>query len=87
MKNTGTALITEYLGSGGLFNPEMMEHDKVRDMLIGLRDDMISLENHLHIATGALRRVMLHSSTSAPDVRNRDYCFQVSEEALKGIEG
>lgn len=29
--------ITEYLSSGGLFNPELMEHEKVRDLLIDLR--------------------------------------------------
>lgn len=26
--------ITNYLGNGGLFNPESMDHDKVRDLLI-----------------------------------------------------
>ncbi len=31
-------LITEYLCAGGLFNPEMMEHEKVRDLLINIRD-------------------------------------------------
>jgi hypothetical protein len=31
-------LITEYLTAGGLFNPEMMEHEKVRDLLIAIRD-------------------------------------------------
>jgi hypothetical protein len=29
--------ITAYLASGGLFNPEMMEHDKVRDLLLDCR--------------------------------------------------
>ena len=32
--------ITEYLSSGGLFNPEAMEHVKVRDLLIECRDAM-----------------------------------------------
>lgn len=27
------ARIQDYLGNGGLFNPELMEHDKVRDLL------------------------------------------------------
>ncbi len=31
-------LSSEYLGAGGLFNPELMEHDKVRDMVIRMRD-------------------------------------------------
>lgn len=30
--------ITDYLGSGGLFNPEMAKHDAVRDLLIECRD-------------------------------------------------
>lgn len=30
--------IQNYLANGGLFNPELMEHDKVRDLLIDIRD-------------------------------------------------
>jgi hypothetical protein len=30
--------ITDYLESGGTWNPESMEHDKVRDLLIDCRD-------------------------------------------------
>ena len=40
MTNTRQELIeriNEYLASGGLFNPELMHHDKVRDLLIDLR--------------------------------------------------
>ncbi len=29
--------IQNYLGNGGLFNPEAMEHDKVRDMILEFR--------------------------------------------------
>ena len=32
--------ITEYLEVGGLFNPECMEHNKVRDLLIECREWM-----------------------------------------------
>ena len=32
--------INEYLSAGGLFNPEMMEHNKVRDMLMEIRNAM-----------------------------------------------
>jgi len=35
--------ITNYLASGGLFNPEAMEHDKVRDLLIACRDALSTL--------------------------------------------
>lgn len=30
--------VTGYIQSGGLFNPELMEHEKVRDLLIDCRD-------------------------------------------------
>lgn len=30
--------ITKYLSSGGLFNPELMEHTKVRDLLLDIRN-------------------------------------------------
>ena len=30
--------IAEYLCAGGLFNPEMMEHEKVRELLMDIRD-------------------------------------------------
>jgi hypothetical protein len=30
--------ITDYLSAGGLFNPEMVEHAVVRDLLIDCRD-------------------------------------------------
>lgn len=32
------ARITDYLSVGGLFNPELMDHEVVRDMLIDARD-------------------------------------------------
>lgn len=33
-----TPLISEYLGNGGLFNPEMMDHEKVRELLMQCRE-------------------------------------------------
>jgi len=30
--------LKNYFGNGGLFNPEMMEHDKVRDLMRDLHD-------------------------------------------------
>lgn len=33
-------LVRSYLGNGGLFNPELMEHDKVRDMVMLCRDEI-----------------------------------------------
>lgn len=39
--------ITQYLTAGGFFNPELMEHDKVRDLLIKCRDEIARLREEL----------------------------------------
>jgi hypothetical protein len=36
--------IQSYLGNGGLFNPELMEHEKVRDLLMDCRTEIERLE-------------------------------------------
>jgi hypothetical protein len=46
--------IRDYLCSGGLFNPEMMDHDKVRDLLVAARDEIDRLR-------AALRRIAEHN--------------------------
>ena len=33
-------MVQSYLSNGGLFNPELMPHDKVRDMVIACRDEL-----------------------------------------------
>jgi hypothetical protein len=35
--------LTEYCLHGGLYNPELMQHDKVRDLLIDCRDEIARL--------------------------------------------
>ena len=44
--------ITEYLSNGGLFNPELMDHAKVRDLLIDFRDriDILTREREAEAA-------------------------------------
>ena len=44
------AMVAEYLQLGGLLNPDLMEHDKVRDMVRGLRDCVVELQSDLHAA-------------------------------------
>jgi hypothetical protein len=39
--------IDEYLSVGGLFNPEAMEHDKVRDLIIECRAEIEHLVNSI----------------------------------------
>lgn len=36
--------ITAYLVGGGLFNPELANHDAVRDLLIDARDALMASE-------------------------------------------
>lgn len=36
--------IQDYLANGGLFNPEMMEHDKVRALLLDCREALVQVE-------------------------------------------
>ena len=35
--------INDYLSCGGLFNPEMMEHEKVRELLLDCREEIMDL--------------------------------------------
>ena len=39
-----TQRITDYLTGGGLFNPEMANHEAVRDLLIDCRDALAQPE-------------------------------------------
>lgn len=39
--------ITDYLTGGGLFNPEMADHDAVRDLLIDCRNKLDQYEQEL----------------------------------------
>lgn len=49
--------ITNYLSNGGLFNPEMMEHDKVRNLLMRCRARLDVLEPQRVIAVEALNEL------------------------------
>lgn len=37
--------ITDYLASGGLFNPELANHDAVRQLLIDARDEIKAVQH------------------------------------------
>lgn len=39
--------IKSYLGNGGLFNTELMEHEKVRDLIMDCRDEIQSLKEEI----------------------------------------
>ena len=48
--------ISEYLQVGGNFNPELMEHDKVRDMVIECRDEIERLKKKCNDQAMILRQ-------------------------------
>ena len=52
--------ITNYLGNGGFFNPELMEHEKVRDLLMDCRDE-IDILSHKLVAQKAINKHLLES--------------------------
>jgi hypothetical protein len=60
-------VITEYLSVGGLFNPELMEHEKVRDLLMCCRTELQRIPK-LEKAVALLNSMVLagedHSDTS-----------------------
>ena len=56
------ALMTEYLGNGGFFNPELMDHEKVRDMILANRDTMQTLLDVAVAAENGHARFTVNSS-------------------------
>jgi len=46
--------IEEYLSLGGLFNPELMEHQKVRDLIIECRDHIKDMKKDFNYAVNSL---------------------------------
>ena len=50
MKKELLARISDYLQSGGLFNPEMMEHDKVRALILDIRAYLLNENEKNQIA-------------------------------------
>lgn len=40
--------VTDYLSKGGLFNPELMEHNKVKNLILDCRDKIRTLKSELN---------------------------------------
>lgn len=70
-----TCPATDYLSSGGLFNPELADHNAVRDLVAALRDRVAVLEaalKNIHIMAvdaqlraSAQRTILEQISTAA----------------------
>jgi hypothetical protein len=75
-----------YLANGGLFNPELMDHEKVRDMVRAMRDQIAALRVEVESANQAAIRqedakVRLNAQVElllSKDGRN--YCLKVEKE-------
>ena len=59
--------ITEYLTVGGFFNPELMEHDKVRDLLIDCRTEIERLREDLAKANEQIKHITKGSCNGIPN--------------------
>jgi hypothetical protein len=48
--------ISSYLSSGGMFNPELANHDAVRELIIDCRDRIMMLEEEEGVMTEGVER-------------------------------
>lgn len=59
--------IDRYLVSGGLFNPELANHDNVRDLLLTLRDEFVMANEEIAHYESILTDAGLCLSCGTPD--------------------
>lgn len=84
--------IKQYLSAGGLFNPELMEHEKVRDLLIACREELLArrhspdAEPSKPRLTGVNDLVEFYEKLSAPSER-AVLVEKVVEAAMKYSDG
>ena len=59
-------MINDYLGNGGFFNPEHMDHMLVRDLLMKCREELIELQHEVEVAKESCRvaEERMHSNWS-----------------------
>jgi hypothetical protein len=70
----------EYLSSGGLFNPELMDHQKVSDLVIDCRDEIERLRKILLTGTLMLSEIGISSAEKC------QMAYDHLSAALKGTE-
>ena len=90
--------ITEYLTAGGLFNPEYMNHDAVRDLLIDCRDRIEALEAALReaykdclnavekVKSDPLTELGVHHKGKWGDTTARDWMVAFAEDVEREIK-
>ena len=73
--------ITEYLQLGGLFNPEMMDHDKVRDLLVDCRECLEQIQGF-----DKQRGGFIVSDSKQADLAKLDKCMQELREHFDSVQ-
>jgi len=79
------ARIQDYLLKGGLFNPEAMEHDKVRDLLVDCRTHIEKMNQRLSATDSAVELAELEIHKLKADLKAHHDSSQNGEilEALR----
>lgn len=78
-----------YLGNGGTFNPELMEHEKVRDLIMDCRDDLtkLTVENQSlrEQLKEAIRKLSYGCASEADFIafHNRQYDLTEERDSLR----
>ena len=75
MSNELIEKINEYLNVGGFFNPELMEHHKVSDLLLECRNELLKANTEIE----QLREEAEFGYITGFDVAKNQYCTMVQE--------
>lgn len=85
--------ITQYLSVGGLWNPELMEHDKVRDLLIECRSAFTAQQEQLDVLRRIADRGLLDAGAQwvrsgflSRDWNSQIDCWQHLLDELKRVQ-
>jgi hypothetical protein len=74
--------INDYLSGGGLFNPEMANHEAVRDLLIDCRDELANLEpvNRSWLSKGNPANAPVRNSgaPTKPEQEHKPWCDHIN---------
>lgn len=94
MKQNLIDRIREYLGNGGLFNPELMDHDKVRDLLVDVKsflEKSFSLEEATELLSQQLHDQFPAHFSVGSDKINTIYVYELkkghAKDRLKEFQG
>jgi len=55
-KNKCTQRIQQYLSSGGLFNPELMEHQKVQELLLDCQEEISQKDEQIQFLIKQIKK-------------------------------